>query len=585
MGFPSLAAALQEAEESAPEDASKQTLFGFPAQKAFGAEESEVAPESDDGAGATSIINASAFEFNTPTISSEADFDDLPVEEQDEESKAPTMEADLRGTVAGMPLKPRDEFPDDATEVVSGAAVFPGMRLADDGDDDDDVRNKGTLMGMSLADMQAAAPAAGSNSTQFAMPAAQSKPDVGGTQKLQTLKEDSEEQVDDSPTMAWSPGLLQKSDDKDGRKKLLEKIRRSRPAGDSETSESHDGEAQGPDLSALKGLKPKRDPDSASEFPGDDIRDTNEQPSAPPTGVLRTAGQRRSSQSGTIPAPVGGLGAAASLEQADEAESLESISDPEFGLMETDIASGDILKQAVQNLAARGVNVEPDVSPAPLRTKKAIYDTFDGGSGSAPKPAPPAGPMTVPTKLPAQLAPQPTPQPAPQPVPQRPVMHTPSASYAQPQHNHSSQNLPRPQPPSAQLQPSTPYVPPTTSTELSADERLVRVLQGLFGLGAGFVALLVQTALLATRGIPPKLGGIAVVVLGVFLGLSALFAALFPLPAKMRSLAFYAIAGALMLCGLLGLAVALPNGFLAVWLAALLAAVAGAFPSLARMLA
>ena len=616
MGFPSLAAALQEAEDEAAPDPAKQTLFGFPAQKAAGGADeasSDAAyddDESDEDESATRIIPASAIAFDSGPHPSAPQWRDS---DEDEESAMPTMETDLRGTVAGMHLKPATDDGDDSTHIISGTAVFPGLRADDHEESDaavDDLRAKGTLMGMSLADAQAQAPTPGGRSTQFAIPAVQAekmrgvagKPatsentppaidanqfDARGTQRLSTLDDDpSEEQVDDLPTQAWSPDALSKAADVDGRKKLLEKIRRSRPDGGPETpTVQKRASDEGPDLSALKNLRPKRElHPTPAEFP-DDIRDTNEQPSAPKppdlpssapaAGVLRPAAARRT-DSGTHRPPSGASGYSFGPgERPSQPESLESISDPEFGLMETDIATGDIVDQAARYFAGGDDESRSPMQPAahqPQRTaSKGVFETFDGGTASNPgAPHEPSSPMTVPTQLPT------SPQ-APQQQ-QEPTQRHP----AQPQ------QLAQPQQPALHQQHTNPggapYTPSAMPTPAGEDDPYIRYIQAAFGVATGAIAILVQLFVWFNE-VSPSLGQVIAMALAVVLGLIAVVAALYPIAVRIRTIAFFALAAALMACGFIGMMVGLPNTFLVIIFSALLAFVTGLFPYLSRLVA
>lgn len=592
MGFPSLAAALEEAEAQEPEEPAKQTLFGFPAQKAGLAQPSESVADDEELDAATSIIPASAFAFDSGQFTAAPDRD-----EDDDEDIPPTMEKDLRGTVAGMHVNTTDPYDtDDATEIVSGTAVFPGIRVAaDDEPDEDDLRSKGTLMGMSLADAQLQAPMPKKDrSTQFAIPAVQAEKmqqatsgqtsrndesdNGGGTQRMASVRDTSEEpQVDDLPTQAWSPGALANDDD-DGRKKLLEKIRKSRPTADAAAREKKRPSHEGPDLSALKNLKPKRD-----TAPSEDERDTNEQPSAP----------RKDHSAGVQ---------VESDPFSDGEESLEALSDPEFGLAETDIASGDLLNQAVQQYqspkpdepAEPAKPSTPTPAPAPepsqprppVRTQRAgVYETFDGGSSSDVS-AQPSQPQ--PAQPPRQSQPQPAPpQPMTQPsapisAPHNIARPEPSGEMHRPYQPPPTGQQPRPPGPNPQYnQGPAPYSAPQQPEP--TDDPFIRIIQAAFGVAAGVIAVLVQVFVFMSLDSPPN-KSIVMMALAVVLGLVAIAAAALPLKSSHRTMAFFGLAILLFMVGIVGkLVVGLPGTFLVVLFSALLAFVTGAFPYLSRL--
>ena len=587
MGFPSLGAALLEAEQTPHEEPQKQTLFGFPAQKGL-KQASEVEDE------ATSIIPASAIAFGSDLV---------PVSKPVEDAE--TADQDLRGTVAGLPLKPADEG--DATQIVSGAAIFPaesGAKEEPPPSGIGELRDQGTLMGMSLADLHAADAAADQSgdefpegrATQFAIPAVQGdkpKPPGAGA-KPKGLEEASEDSVE-LPTQAWSPGAVssfEQHKEVSSRKKLLDKIRKSRPTAKEAEADKPLPEMTGPNLSALKNLKPRK-PSVGDE------RDTAENEAANPGATVKPSIAQESS--------------------AAEDELGESISDPDFGLLETDIASGDVLKQAVQSFASRDdsspqaqssdASMEPSSDPAP--------NVFQGG---VPAPAPTPTPAAEPAPAPAPLAtqpptaqPQPQPAAAPAPSPAAQAFAAPPAAssaptapspavaaaapapagqpapapgpmpQAAPQHQSPAPFQP---PPPTQMAPGQqqPYVPTDGPVAPAGDDALVATIQSIFGFAAGLITILLQFYILGAEGIP-ELGGILVIGMAMALGGAAVAGAFLPRTNDARSKWLGICAVALLFVTAAGAAAGLPAQFYATGLGALLAVVGAAFPKIARSIA
>jgi hypothetical protein len=262
MGFPALSDIL--ANEPAPEqDSAKQTLFGFPAQKAgmspvaprespiSEAEDSE--PEYDES-DATHLIPADQlqreFELNTPVAAAV-------------EAHEPRM------TMAGIPVSELSASPasiksawgldedseSDSTSVVPASAIFDKELSSKAGFskrvETPEFPTSSTLMGMSLEDFNARLNTPSEtddnpvHSTQFAMPAVQA-PEPAPSRPVQT-EFDSGPSVE-LPTQMWNPSD-ELNEDNSQHRELLQKIR-----GDA--AEKHGEPRAGVDRGTAENAKP-----------------------------------------------------------------------------------------------------------------------------------------------------------------------------------------------------------------------------------------------------------------------------------------------------------------------------------------
>ncbi len=380
MGFPSMGGKAPEREPDS-RDPIKQTLFGFPANKEEqeGEDSRTTSPDAvpiDDGDDDTNIIPVSRLDF---------------------------IQDSMRGTVAGMraPGVPEededdDDYGHDKTEIVSGSAVFAAS--SSDGE-----KVKGTLMGMSLEEIESKAAREdqqdGSRSTRFAIPAVQGGGEDDGSDD--SLDEESSE-PEESPTMAWNPAeeVENEAGDVDGRKALLDKIRRSRPSArdtsqglpSAKPKETQRGMAPvggGLDLSALRKLKPKRElAPTPAEFPEDNLHETVEddavsargdtpaqgvvrapkRPSAPSADDSNVSAGASSYMMGPGEARSDGKSAGVplgSIRGSKEGAGIgDAISDPEFAYAETGVADLDVVREAVR--LKKQVDDETTLPESPL---------------------------------------------------------------------------------------------------------------------------------------------------------------------------------------------------------------------------
>lgn len=628
MGFPSLAD-LDDGDSEPSDEPVKQTLFGFPAQKSQAPADDDADDEDieTDDYGATSIIPPSKLNFDN--------------------------DIDLRGTVAGRPVvrPPRhdDEDEEDKTEIVSGSAVFAASGTSAD----DDRGHSGTLMGMSLEELEARqepAPAADESeveelprATAFAIPAVQESP----APATDDLEEPSEEEVEDSPTMAWNPADDVKGKfDPDGRKKLLEKIRKSKPAnretsrgipaasgGDSSGTQRGMAPVDGPDLDALRKLRPKRElVPTPPEFPvEEDERDTAEQEAAPQSdtpaqGVLRVP--KRSSRpqapaEGKVPSspssymfgpgeapapdtkppeskgvPIASIRPVPAASRPDEGDELgESISDPDFAYAETGVASGDLLAEA--GFSSNNMPVQAPDATMP-------DDVLDDVTLQKPTRSPMLSPHNQP--IPSAAAPTPFGQPndvykpsqPSQPRPQPQQQYTPPSQDVHEQLETAPFRSQAPgvyQTFEGQRQPQvTPGLPINASPQVrteqpfakktlppQAEDPIVARIQTLFGVLAGVITLIVNILVLF-GGLPQETSATLLVAFALTLGVAAMVFALIPVTTNLRSVALAGVGALLLLCFAAGFVVTVPNTFLVLALGAFVAFMSAGFPSIARLL-
>lgn len=587
MGFPSLTAALDEAEASKPKEVGSQTLFGFPAHKSdepeAPAEPAALADFEEDESDATSILPASAFDFDQLA----ADLGEPPA------AVTAAPEDDLRGTVAGMIAT----TPPNATTDASGTAVFPGMRIAADDEDDRPISTQGTLVGMTLAELTAHAPpppTGDARSTQFAIPAVQAeKPEA--PKPIPSLPSA-------STTQAWRPGLLDEKENKSGeeaesdaRTRLMNKLRKSRPELPPLSTSTPPMGSPTPDATLLDRLHASADSKAA----------------APSASILRPAKR-------PTPTP--------SAETPSADESLEDLSDPEFGLMETDIVSAEMLKEAFGTMTPAEPTPAPTPEPTPAppaaqgqehsgrdnsqdsgaRTPEPFRPTTPPmGRGEREQPSMGRGEREQPTPTqdfppvdshpnynpfqPQQHTPQPqqyTPQPQQQtPQPQRQQLHSqpvqPPAPVAAAEQHHPHYATPMPAPHDAQV--ARPNAATTTSPSVAEEDKTVATLQSAVATGAGAVAVLAVVASLLFGGWPGIFRTL-ILLFGGALGLVMVLAARLPIPQQIRTIALIAIAIVMFVCCAVGLMFGLSRWFALMALAAMVGLVAVAFPVIAKHL-
>lgn len=230
MGLPAVSFPLDDVADGP--DPGKQTLFGFPAQKASSFAAFDEEDEEDDS---THLIPASQLQKEFQGDSSQRAQVE-PVKEDPREKGVPSMksawglEEDSDGPKTAMVSRP-SAF-GDSTE----AAGFSIRQ------EEHPFPEHQTLMGMSLSDFGPPKPAAEPDeepprSTQFGIPAVQ-KPTAPPKVDLDSGPISAE--VNDSPTEMWNPmSEIAATEAQSDRKALLEKLRKGVDAPNKTTTEEH----------------------------------------------------------------------------------------------------------------------------------------------------------------------------------------------------------------------------------------------------------------------------------------------------------------------------------------------------------
>jgi hypothetical protein len=289
----------------------------------------------------------------------------------------------------------------------------------------------------------------------------------------------------------------------------------------------------------------------------------------------------------------------------------DGLSDPDFGTAETDIASGDILEKA---------GVQPGAQPAEQEVS-AFDETLAGGrineQALARSQATPQGQQV-------DRAPEPPDQSGPmQPsTPQAPQRQRRQSAPGLPQEPPRDTGQPQQfQDPQRSAAPSGPFTPnpaqtgqprvyetfeggPSSATgsapaprpqqgdatrgmpqqqARSDEDPLVRTIQTLFGLIAGAITLIVQVVVLLD-GLPESTAATVVVALAITMGIASIVTSFAPISMQLRSIALFAIGAIIGVTFLFGFFVTVPSTFLVVALGAFVAAMAAAFPIIARHL-
>lgn len=324
MGFPALSSLTSNTSDDAP-DPSKQTLFGFPTQKAGAPTAPALQEDSEsdlyDEGEATSLIPAAQLQKEFEAQSS------MPAQV---EVHSP------RATVAGIPvsefakapqniksawgMEEDSDFNSESTSVISAGAIFEKEQEVKAGFskrvENMEFPTSSTLMGMSITDFEKGGPKPEENarSTQFAMPAVQftDTPKPGrtpfktpqGAQEIITSVPDDGPESGELSTQMWNPLEETTGSDQAEHRAFLEKLR---------SGNDDDGKGTRMGMPAISGARTTAENAKPAAATAPQGPQPGKAPSLPAPSTSNTDSLRQRLQDrlkGAVPPP-SGLGAAA----------------------------------------------------------------------------------------------------------------------------------------------------------------------------------------------------------------------------------------------------------------------------------